>query len=135
MRFFFIQFPLHDPAQFLAVGGDKFLLHLAAADRNGDMVGVGRDQGVAALKPGDEIDLGIGEFEYLLYKLRLVFLKVQDDLDLAVVEDAAAVLAALECEKVGNVLRGDQRRAAVERYKQGVARMGAYICEKIGALN
>ena len=60
----------------------------------------------AAAKSGDLTDFFLGEIQDILNQARLLFLHLHDDLDTAGIQDAFAVFAVIQREKVLHALCG-----------------------------
>lgn len=92
--------------QLTAVGGDKGFFQIAALEFHRDIVVVGADKTVPALKMGDLHHLGFGKMKDVLNTLRFFIFQIQDDFGFAVVDDTLAVFPALQGEKVVEILGG-----------------------------
>ena len=76
---------------------------------NHDIVVIGGDQTAAALKVCDLHRFCVREMEGFLDTLRFVILQIENDLSLAVVDDAFPETAFVQIEKVVKVLAGADR--------------------------
>ena len=74
-----------------------------------DVIVIGGNQAVAAFKVGDLHRFRVGQVQGLLNPFRLVILQIEDDLGLAVVDDAFPKTALVQIEKVVQVLAGADR--------------------------
>jgi len=90
---------IDDGFQLGAVSCDHTLLRIRDFDDDGHLVAVAGKQGLAALELGDAADLRAGEFQNVLDVFRFLRLQVQDDFRFTVIEDGAAILAALEVDR------------------------------------
>lgn len=95
--------------QFPAVCGYEIFFQWTGLELHHDIVVIGGDQTAAALKVCDLHRFCVREMEGFLDTLRFVILQIENDLSLAVVDDAFPETAFVQIEKVVKVLAGADR--------------------------
>lgn len=98
-RFLLAALSFQNFTQLAAVGGDQVLFQRAGLKLHHNVVVIGGNQAVAALKVGDLHRFRVGQVQGLLDPFRLVILQIEDDLGLAVVDDAFPKTALVQIEK------------------------------------
>ena len=100
----------NDLGQLKSVGGDQLLLQRRGLKRYCDVIGIRRDQTVAAFESGDRSDLSISQVQIILDTSCLIIFQVQDDLGFGDVEYAFSRPASVE---IADILSGGNGCTAV----------------------
>lgn len=105
----FLALALQKLPQLPAVCGYEIFFQWTGLELHHDIVVIGGDQTAAALKVCDLHRFCVREMEGFLDTLRFVILQIENDLSLAVVDDAFPETAFVQIEKVVKVLAGADR--------------------------
>lgn len=99
MRFLFLPFP-KDSLQFGPVRGNHFFLNLRSLNDYRNLIVVGADESLPALKLGNGPHLRPSELESFLHMLRFIRLQIQNNLILRVVDDGSAIPSVLQTKEI-----------------------------------
>lgn len=91
----------------------------------GNLIGSRTDQCLASLKPGNGINLGLGQFQHILHIFCFIRFKVKYDFILTAVYNCPSVLSVVQAEEIGLILCGGHGDAAesANRFEYGKTKL------------